>query len=340
MTDTSVPDNSLYETPTARRAGAREAILCVLLAAIALVLLAGTSVRSAGEEMNRGVVRSVVLAVGEPTGWVADRLPLADAVGSLTRRLSPDDDLGSTPSVFARGGTGNAAAVPPVTPDAFDPAALGEKPARPGPLRTLLVTGDSLSQPLDAELARDLAGRDGVRVVRDAHLGTGISKTDLLDWGKLSVAQARKDRPDAVVMFLGANEGFPMRVGRRQAECCGGAWAAEYAFRARSMMNVYRRGGAARVYWLLLPQPRDAARARISRAVNAAIAVAAEPYRAQVRVLDMGAIFTPGGRYRAAMAVGGRQTIVREPDGVHLNDAGAKVAASAVLRAMDRDFGP
>ena len=202
------------------------------------------------------------------------------------------------------------------------------------------MTGDSLSQPLDAELARDLAGRDGVRVVRDARLGTGISKSDLLDWGKLSVAQTRKDRPDAVVMFLGANEGFPIEVGGKEAECCGGAWASEYAFRARSMMNVYRRNGAARVYWLLLPQPRDPARAKISRAVNAAIAVAAEPYRAQVRVLDMGAIFTPGGRYRAAMSVGGRDTIVREPDGVHLNDAGARVAATAVLRAVNRDFGP
>jgi hypothetical protein len=106
------------------------------------------------------------------------------------------------------------------------------------------------------------------------------------------------------------------------------------------MMNVYRRSGAARVYWLLLPQPRDAARARITRAVNAAITVAAQPYRAQVRVLDMGAIFTPGGRYRAAMSVRGRETIVREPDGVHLNDAGARIAADAVLRAVDRDFGP
>jgi lysophospholipase L1-like esterase len=40
------------------------------------------------------------------------------------------------------------------------------------------------------------------------------------------------------------------------------------------------------------------------------------------------------------MSVGGREPIVREPDGVHLNDAGARVAASAVLRAVDRDFGP
>jgi hypothetical protein len=339
MADANVPDQSLYETPGARRSGARGAILVVLLAAFALVLLAGGAVRSAGEEMNRGVVRSVVLAVGHPTGWIADQLPLAQAVSDLTSRLSPDEDLGSTPSVFAST-PANAAAVPPVTPDAFDPAALGERPAKPGPLRTLLVTGDSLSMPLDSEIAQDLSGRRGVRVVRDPHLGTGISKSDLLDWGKLSVAQERKERPDAVVLFIGANEGFPMAVGGgKEASCCGGAWAAQYASRVRAMMNVYRRGGAARVYWLLLPAPRDRARQKIARAVNAAISVAAQPYRAQVRVLDMGAIFTPGGRYRAAMAVGGRDTVVREPDGIHLNDAGARVAADAVLGAVRRDFG-
>ena len=45
-----------------------------------------------------------------------------------------------------------------MTPDAFDPADLGAKAERPRELKTVLVTGDSLSQPLDAELARRLAG--------------------------------------------------------------------------------------------------------------------------------------------------------------------------------------
>ena len=82
------------------------------------------------------------------------------------------------------------------------------------------------------------------------------------------------------------------------------------------MMNTYRQAGAARVYWLTLPgATRSALVSSISRAVNAAIAVAAEPYRAQVRVVDLASLFTPGGRYRDAMAVGGRQRIVRESDG-------------------------
>jgi hypothetical protein len=139
-------------------------------------------------------------------------------------------------------------------------------------------------------------------------------------------------------MFMGANEGWPMRIRGRQVECCNAAWASEYAYRARRMMDAYRRRGASRVYWLLLPAPRDRDRQAIARAVNAAIGAAATPYRAQVRVLDLGRIFTPGGRYRDAMAVGGRDQIVRESDGIHLNRTGAKVAADHVLGAVRRDF--
>ena len=54
------------------------------------------------------------------------------------------------------------------------------------------------------------------------------------------------------------------------------------------MMDTYRQGGAARVYWLTLPAAAQRGGPEIARAVNAAIGVAAQPYRAQVRVLDMG----------------------------------------------------
>ena len=39
------------------------------------------------------------------------------------------------------------------------------------------------------------------------------------------------------------------------------------------------------------------------------------------------------------MEVGGDERIVRESDGVHLNDEGAELAADAVLDALDEDFG-
>src|SRR3712207_7774556 len=51
-----------------------------------------------------------------------------------------------------------------------------------------------------------------------------------------------KRRPEATVVFIGANEGFPFEgPGGRSIECCSPEWAAAYATRARAMMDAYRR---------------------------------------------------------------------------------------------------
>jgi uncharacterized protein len=326
-------------SPRTRRLTSRDAIVCILTAAVVLLLVEGPSIRGSGERMDPGPLRTAVLAVGKPAGWLGDRLPLSDGAHKLTAWLSPDEDLAQTAGGFQASARTDTQAVPPVTPDAFGPGQLSGPAAPKRALRHLLVTGDSMSMPLDAVLARRLANGDAIEVTRDPHLGTGISKSALVDWGKLSARQAGTQKADAVVVFIGANEGFPMKgADGRTRNCCDAAWAAEYAYRVRLMMNTYRRNGAARVYWLTLPLPRDPDRAPISRAVNAAIQVAAQPYRAQVRVLDMAALFTPDGHYSDAIDVGGERRLVREADGIHLNEAGAELAGDEVLRAVSDDF--
>lgn len=316
---------------------ARDAIAAVLLAALLLVLFEGASIRRAGEQMNPGVGRDLVLLVGKPAGWIADQLPLAAVAHDATAWLSPDEQLADADGFDVAAQRTGTAPVPPVTAAAFDPADIGAKPEPRRRLRKLLVTGDSLSTPLDVQLARRLSSQ-GVEVVRDPHLGTGISKSFTVDWGQLAASQVRRHRPDAVVVFIGANEGFPMpAAGGRDVECCGPGWAAVYATRVRQMANTYRRNGAARLYWITLPTPRDPDRQKISRVVNAAIAVGAAPWRAQVRVVDTVRTFTPDG-YRDAMDVRGTSTIVRQADGIHLNEAGAALLADELLARIGRDF--
>jgi lysophospholipase L1-like esterase len=201
----------------------------------------------------------------------------------------------------------------------------------PGGRLRLLATGDSMIQIIDGFLKQRLASR--VRVRSDAHISTGISKPSLLDWQ----AEARRQaafRPDVVVMFLGANDGFPMG----DAACCNNdAWVSEYARRAREMMRSYGRGGKTRVYWLLLPIPRGGFFRETFPAVNAAIRRAAASAPRDVRVIDLVEVFTPGGRYRDSMPVGGREQRVRQGDGVHLNTTGASVAANVIIRTLRRE---
>jgi lysophospholipase L1-like esterase len=321
--------------PLGRLRRSRDALICVGVCVLLLIAFEGASVRRTGQDMAHGWQRSLVLVVGTPAGWLSDRSGLGAVKDRVLAWERTDRGTGAGRGGFAAD-RGAVRAAAPVSPDAIDPGALGAKPAPPAPLRTVLVTGDSMSQPLDAELARAFAqaGGDAAKVVRDPHLGTGISQTDLLDWGGEAVAQVHDRRPDAVVMFIGANEGFPLPVAGHDVDCCTAAWAAAYANRARQMMDTYRRAGAARVYWLTLPAPRDPRRQTVSRAVNAAVKVAAQPWPGQVRIVDLDPPLTPGGRYRDSVG----DQIVREHDGVHLNAAGARIALRAVLDRMRADW--
>ena len=306
---TDVPHDAFAvpEPPPGRRGRARDALIVVGLAALLLVLFQGAAVRGGAEELSPGIGRDVVEAVGEPTGWIADQLPLAGPTDDALAWLETD------------GG--------PATPAAGD----GDT--------TLLVTGDSLAMPLDTELARRYAGSD-VAVERDPHVGTGISKSDLVDWTELAAKQARRHEPDAVVVFIGANEGFtlPKVGGGGQAQCCGADWRTAFAARVRTMMESYLQDGAGRVYWLAVPKPRDPARQEIADAVNAAVADAAAQAGDRVRVLDLDDRFAPDGDYTDAIDVDGRERIVREQDGIHLNAAGAAVAADDIQDAVDGDL--
>jgi hypothetical protein len=207
---------------------------------------------------------------------------------------------------------------------------------------TVLATGDSTMQGIDGFIGDELG--DGASVVSDVRIGTGISKAEqatlpgaanpaALQWGLLATSQTRRLRQVATVISLGANEGFGMTTaGGERAECCEAPWTAEYARRARVMMQTYARAGRARVLWLTLPLPRDDRRAVTTRAVNGAI-VSAAAGLARVKVLRMDVVFTPDG-YRDVIRYRGRAVDVRDADGVHLNVAGTAIAARIVAAEL------
>jgi hypothetical protein len=196
---------------------------------------------------------------------------------------------------------------------------------------SVLATGDSMIQIIDSFLKERL-GAGGIRVKSDARISTGISKPFMLDWVKHARRQARRVHPDLTVVFIGANDGFPIGG----ANCCGAAWIDGYAKRARRMMVSYARGGRGRVYWLLLPAPRGRNFRRVFAAVNAAL-VRADAKLHGVRLIHLEKVFTPGYRFRSVIRYKGRTVRARQHDGVHLTRAGASIAANIVIRTLRRE---
>jgi hypothetical protein len=201
----------------------------------------------------------------------------------------------------------------------------------------VLVTGDSMVYGIIDVLERAVRRSGGV-LKGDPHPGSGITKPFLLGWPEHARASARSERPDATVVFLGAaDDTFPLVVGGEKLDCCGPGWVAEYARQLRLMMAAYLRDGSALVYWILLPAPRDPDRVTSNHAINDAIVQAAAAFPDGIRVVDIGPAISPGDVYRDEAMYHGRLRVIREPDGIHLANAGIHLATAVIQRVMRRD---
>ena len=193
-------------------------------------------------------------------------------------------------------------------------------------LPLVLVTGDSMMQSLDFILSERLRGR--ARVLGDTHVATGLSKLNF-DWLTHAQETAIRLRPTVTIVFVGANDGFPMTTPAGVGViCCGEPWVTEYARRAQVMMSAYARDGAGRVLWLLLPAPKGTESRRYFAAVNQALLLAAEANVPGASLVRLDDVFTPDFVYREFMDVGTGREQVRAEDGMHLSVPGTRLAAS------------
>jgi hemolysin type calcium-binding protein len=201
----------------------------------------------------------------------------------------------------------------------------------------VVVTGDSLVQPLDELMVRPIS-RAGGRVIKDPRPGTSLTRPLIFDWLKHARRQVRKHRPHATVMFIGAGDtGSMTTAGGRSVPCCQRAWIDAYADLVERMMRTYMRRKRHDVYWLTLPMPRQDDRRQQFLAINYAIAQAARKAGSKAHVVDTVPVLTPGSRFHRKLRYRGESVVVRDGDGVHLTKNGARIVRDLVLRAMRSD---
>jgi hypothetical protein len=200
---------------------------------------------------------------------------------------------------------------------------------------TILATGDSMIYPLDEELQIGRAA--GMRVVADRRSGSGLTTTTV-NWDRLSKQQATRIQPAVTVITLGGRDGgIPLPNAHKQLiECCGQAWLELYANRVRPLIDAYLRGGRGRVYWVLLPAPREALRAPLFEAVNNTIRLLAREFGSSLRLIEDNTVISPGG-FKETITYDGLKIHPRAPDGIHLTHEGACVQRSLIVEALRAD---
>jgi hypothetical protein len=222
-------------------------------------------------------------------------------------------------------------------PAASHPPAL-RVPNRHNPFR-LLVTGDSLSGYLGELLIDETSHVVPMVGWTDTHDGTGLVSPNFVDWSVVAQQQVAAHHPDAVVVMIGGNDFQNMvTAGGRVLIAGTPSWTAEYQRRAAICMRIWTQNSAThRVYWLSMPPVQKAAWAAVDRQIDIALPRAAKSVPGAEYLNILGPI-TNHGNYADFVPVNGQMTLIREPDGVHLNVTGSDIVAHEVLNVMRREW--
>jgi hypothetical protein len=200
---------------------------------------------------------------------------------------------------------------------------------------TVHVAGDSQAEFLGQALATD-SGDRSLDVTTDHQISTSLARPDYFNWPAELAEVIETDDPEAIVLFLGANEYQDMvsadgtRLVRGSEE-----WGEEWTHRLAITLDLIEADHR-RVFWVAQPPMRDG---RVNDGVAlvnelAEPVIAARPHATFVGIWDL---FGGDGDYRERVTgPDGDPIRARVDDGIHLTRDAAGWVADLVLAEMDQ----
>jgi hypothetical protein len=320
-------------------------VLVTLVAALLLAALVNADALVArAEQQPLGPKRDRSLAVWHPVQDVSHVLQLyrirqvADwAAGNDHAHRGGSAVPKATPPTTA-GGTSTTTAVtrPGTTAAASAPGAL-RTPTRDKPLR-LWVGGDSLAQVFGQSLVNASQATGLIAPKLHYEISSGLARPDFYDWPGALGDDVKAQKPEVVVMLLGANDaqGLMLPSGDPVPDVSDPRWSPEYRRRVGAVMDQLKADGRL-VVWVGQPPMRSATFDARMKVVNAAYAAEAAE-RPWVVYVDPAKVVGDAQGHFADLVPGpdGKPEDVRQGDGIHLTRAGGDRLAERVL-AIVRD---
>jgi uncharacterized protein len=305
-------------------------VLGVILIALAIAALFNSeALVRAGEGMQPGTTRDIVLSVGRPIDDVAGAIGLhlprdgLDLAFGQEKKTASGTELETGSNAILRRNRRKE------TQQSF---------AQPTPQRPLhvLVTGDSQAEFLGQRLV-DQSPPGLLEVETAARNGTGLTNPAFFNWEINAQQEVAARDPDAVVMAIGGNDGFNVQTRDGSLYAPGDpGWETEFARRVAVVSSVLSGNGKRPVYWVPPPTARDPDFNRIFASQNRAVKRATQAVPT-LRYVDVYSTLN-GGHYSDSLKVDGRRVLARQPDGIHFTRDGAVPAARLILAAMAEDY--
>jgi uncharacterized protein len=306
----------------------------------ARAMTATAAIHTALQPLGMERVRRESLAGLDRLGWTDDPARLSAANRNLISVAHSASPCAAAPHMTGHGipkgpaaraaQTPVPASVPRLTP--LTPLL----PATQGQPRFVALVGDSMmAVGLSNVLLRETAGNENLRVVKAFRSGTGLARPDVFDWMEEYPAMIGDEKPDAIIVAIGANDGQGFVEDGKVLAFGSDAWVKVYAQRTTDFLNLLTQDGA-RVVWVGLPPMKSSAyNERIGEINRLAFAVVSQNPQAtwwnpQPLIGD-----DTGGFRETETAGDGKTTRIRAADGIHLSDDGAALLSPTLVQWLN-----
>jgi hypothetical protein len=301
-------------------------------------------------------IRDHALVALARVGWTDDAALLAKAAnpsraGDLTG--VPTSASANCPNPASTSGSGSGANTPdhsahnlflnapggrtPLLGDVPKTTVLAPlPPVEPGKPRVVVLAGDSMmAVGLSAELMREAAGNKDLRIVKAFRSGTGLARPEVFNWMDEYPAMLGKEKPDVVIVAIGANDGQGFVVDRKVLPYGSEDWRKVYQERIAEFLAMVEAGGP-RVVWIGLPPMRghiyDEKISDLNRITYTV--VSQSPQATWWNTVSY--VGDDAGKYREFVTLDDGQSIrIRSSDGIHLSDEGAGLLTTVLLKWLD-----
>jgi uncharacterized protein len=302
----------------------------VLIALVIAALFNSEAIVRAGEGMERGTTRDVVLSIGRPLDDVAGAIGLHLPRKGLDLAFGQEDKTASGTELEE----GSTAILRKRAREEVEQRPAYKQPSPGDPLK-VLVTGDSEAEFLGQRLT-DQSPLGLLEVETVAQNATGLTNPAFFNWELNAQQEVDARDPDAVVMAIGGNDGFNVEAGGQLYGPHDPEWQTEFARRVAVVAKTLSGNGERPVYWVPPPTARDDEFNEIYATQNRAVEQA-EKAVPDLRYVDVYSTLN-NGKYSDSLKIDGRRVLARQADGVHFSREGAIAPARLVLEQMAKDF--
>jgi lysophospholipase L1-like esterase len=336
-----------------RTADVRSAVIAAISCLLLATLLTSAKIVEIAERQEFGTARDRQLAVAEQVDRVANFFSLNRPYDAIQDIRGTGDDVASRIDTIDEViadldlGIDDPPADPPVPDDPVGPVGPDSTSTTSttttvpeGPIRavdasrplTVFVAGDSQAEYLADAVTTESSF--ALEVEQQHEISTSLSRPDYFNWpARLREVDEAQD-PEAVVLFIGANDHQDMTDsdGSRLVEGTN-EWQTEWRRRLEITFDLLEQDGR-RIFWVTQPPMRDGELdAGIDQINVLANAVIAE--REFVSAIDIWPLFGgESGFSERVTGPDGNEIRARIDDGVHLTRDAASWVADMVFAAM------